>query len=218
MPYMKVRVTYSHSAFSDYFGHEILVGVSQRCTKIETTAVGALKRHNVRSPWSPQPVCSLESIKSVMEKHLKPTTAQEWLQKMSNSMLVNQDGVQRRNDREPSSRARQSQIPIDRPSISMEDMCQRMASNRVSEPRQYLQSPHYGSEKREPQQDRNLGSMRSRQPGTRNTSSTTSTTGSLRKKKSFAAGIWRSLTPSNNASKADGGEPANGAWNWNAWF
>lgn len=219
MPYMKVKITYSHSAFSDYFGNEILVGVSQRCTRLETTAVGALKRHNVRSPWSPPPIYSLESITSAMQKHWKPEIVTEWLQRINSpGAVVNRQCPPQQYKPDSSSQETRHEVPLHRPTLSLEDICQKMPSNRRPEPNHYRRSLHYGGGRPELQLDSNTGSMRSRLSGNRNSSGTTNTTGSLRQKKSFAAGIWRSLTPSINASKADGEEQAQGAWTWNAWF
>lgn len=219
MAYMKVKVTYSHSAFSDYFGHEILVGVAQRCTRLETTAVGALKRHNIRSAWSPPPAYSVDSIKSSMQKHWKADVVAEWLQRIKHSGRgVNAGRFQQGEDANGSSQQTMTQVPIERPAVTMEDMCQVMTVNRISEPRKYFRPSDSRGEKRGPREDPNMGSVRSKGTRSRNTSATISTTGSLRKKKSFAAGIWRSLTPSINASKTDGDGSAQGPWNWNAWF
>lgn len=219
MPYMKVKITYSHSAFSDYFGHEILVGVAQRCTKLETTAVGALKRHNVRSAWSPAPIYSLESIKSAMQRHWKADVVAQWLQRIKPSgRAVNRESIQQREGSDGPSQEAKPQAPMQRPAVSMEGMCQKMFVNRISEPQNDLQSLNYQSEKRALRQEPYMGSVRSRRSWSRKTSGATSTTGSLRKKKSFAAGIWRSLTPSINTSKTDVDGPLPGAWNWNVWF
>ncbi|ATY59232.1 ubiquitin-conjugating enzyme [Cordyceps militaris] len=219
MPYMKVRITYSHSAFSDYFGHEILVGVAQRCTRLETTAIGALKRHNVRSAWSPPPIYTLESIQSVMQRHWKADVVAEWLERIKLSeRYAYRKSSGHRNVSETSSQDATPKVPIRRPGISMEDMCQRMTASNLSVPRDEVQSPTPGGERRDKKQVLNMGSLRSRPCRSRNTSNTTSTTGSLRKRKSFAAGIWRSLTPSINVPKTDGEESAQGAWSWNAWF
>ncbi|KAM3471239.1 hypothetical protein MY8738_009405 [Beauveria namnaoensis] len=190
MPYMKVKVTYSHSAFSDYFGHEILVGVAQRCTKLETTAVGALKQHNVGSAWSPPPIYSLESIKSAMQRHWKADVVAKWLQRIKDSERA---GIQK-STKQGENAAEELQEancrePMHRPAISMETMCQKMTANRLSESHRHVQSPDYGNERRELKPATNMGSLRSRRSWSRNTSGTTCTSGSLRKKKSFAAGI-----------------------------
>ncbi|KAM3558692.1 hypothetical protein ARSEF4850_004488 [Beauveria asiatica] len=220
MPYMKVKVTYSHSAFSDYFGHEILVGVAQRCTKLETTAVGALKQHNVGSAWSPPPIYSIESIKAAMQRHWKADVAAIWLQRIKDSERagIQQSTKQGENPDEELQEAN-CRDPMHRPAISMEAMCQKMTVNRLSESRRHVQSPYYGNERPELKPPAtNMGSVRSRRSWSRNTSGTTCTSGSLRKKKSFAAGIWRTLTPSINIPKNEGDGSAQGPWNWNAWF
>lgn len=217
MPYMKVRITYSHSAFSDYFGHEILVGVSQRCTKLETTAIGALKQHNRRSAWSPQPIYSTESINCVMQKHWSDGMSAEWLQKIKNSRVgVNE--VQRKESATASAQETRAQTPVERPDNGPEGMRQFKAAYRLSEPRHYSMPnglPKVNHESK--QHPLHSGSLRTRRSRSRNTSGTTCTSGSLSKKKSFAAGIWRTLTPS-MASKGEGETGMPGAWNWNAWF
>lgn len=219
MAYMKVRVAYSHSAFSDYFGHEILVGVAQRCTRLDTTAVGALKRHNIRSAWSPPPVYSVDSIKSAMQKHWKADVVVEWLQRIKHSGRgVNAEPPRQGEDANESSQQMMTQVSIQRPAVIMENMCQAMAVNRISELHNYMRPSAFRGEKPGPREEPSMGSVRSKGARSRNTSGTTSTTGSLRKKKSFAAGIWRSLTPSINVSKTDVEGSAQGPWNWNAWF
>ncbi|OAR02431.1 hypothetical protein LLEC1_03695 [Akanthomyces lecanii] len=219
MAYMKVKVTYSHSAFSDYFGHEILVGVAQRCTRLETTAVGALKRHNIRSAWSPPPAYSVESIKSAMQKHWKADIVAEWMQRITHSGKgSNPERLQQGHNANRPIQQTMTQVPMQRPAVTMEDMCQVMTVNRISDSQNCLQSFESRAEKRGPCQVPNVGSVRSKGAPSRNTSGTTSTMGSLRKKKSFAAGIWRSLTPSINASKTDVDGSGQGPWNWNAWF
>ncbi|EJP69532.1 uncharacterized protein BBA_01497 [Beauveria bassiana ARSEF 2860] len=219
MPYMKVKVTYSHSAFSDYFGHEILVGVAQRCTKLETTAVGALKQHNVGSAWSPPPIYSLESIKSAMQRHWKADVVAKWLQRIKDSERAGiQQSTKHGDNAAEELQEANCRDPMHRPAISMETMCQKMTANRLSESCRHVQSPDYGNERRELKPATNMGSLRSRRSWSRNTSGTTCTSGSLRKKKSFAAGIWRTLTPSINIPKTEGDGSAQGPWNWNAWF
>ena len=220
MAYMNVKISYSHSAFSDYFGHEILVGVSQRCTRLETTAVGALKLHYVGSAWSPAPAYSTHILKGIMQRHWSHDVVSEWLERIRVSRkLVGECARQERAASTVMAQQARPQTPVYRPSMSVEDMRQPRPVHRISDPREAISrcSHIYGRRDAcEAQRPQNMGSLGTRRSWSRNSSATTYTAGSLNKKKSFAAGIWRSLTLSTNTSKADG--EGQGAWNWNSWF
>ncbi|KAM3442264.1 hypothetical protein NHJ13734_002463 [Beauveria thailandica] len=187
---------------------------------LREASLGALKQHNVGSAWSPPPIYSIESIKSAMQRHWKADVAAIWLQRIKDSERggIQQSTKQGENPDEELQEAN-CRDPMHRPAISMEAMCQKMTVNRLSESRRHVQSPYYGNERPELKPPAtNMGSVRSRRSWSRNTSGTTCTSGSLRKKKSFAAGIWRTLTPSINIPKNEGDGSAQGPWNWNAWF
>ena len=82
MQYLKIKIDYSHSAFSDYSGTEILCGVSKRFTKMETTVIASLKRHNVASAWSPSPVQSRDVLQDIIARHWGEKKATEYMQHM----------------------------------------------------------------------------------------------------------------------------------------
>lgn len=223
MAYMKVRIAYSHSAFSDYFGHEILVGVSQRCTRLETTVLATLKQHNGSSAWSPRPTYSTNSLKYLLKRYWKDDVVTEWLEKIE----CRRNGVVREVNEHQAclttpTRPLRPQAPARRPTLSMEQICQANIENNISEPQNPTIVRSGGGMKLGAMQDQPTVVLHGRRSSSRNTSGTTCTSGSLRKKKSFVAGIWRTLTPSVNlpGNGADGA--ANlvppGAWNWNSWF
>ncbi|KAM3534551.1 hypothetical protein MY4038_002239 [Beauveria bassiana] len=158
---------------------------------LREASLGALKQHNVGSAWSPPPIYSLESIESAMQRHWKADVVAKWLQRIKDSERA---GIQK-STKQGENAAEELQEancrePMHRPAISMETMCQKMTANRLSESHRHVQSPDYGNERRELKPaTTNMGSLRSRRSWSRNTSGTTCTSGSLRKKKSFAAGI-----------------------------
>lgn len=223
MAYMKVRVTYSHSAFSDYFGHEILVGVSQRCTRLETTVVAALKQHNCSSAWSPRPTYSTDSLKCLLTRYWKDDVVTEWLEKIeySRNGVVREASQHQAGLTTPTMPFR-PQAPARRPTLFMDKLLQAKVENSISEPQNTTSVHDDAGMKYDAMQDKPTLNLHSTRSSSRNTSGTTCTSGSVINKKSFVAGIWRSLTPSVNlpGNGADGA--ANlvppGPWNWNSWF
>lgn len=75
--YMQVRVSYSHSGFPEFCNVDTMAGVSNMCSRMETTATACLKRHNMRSPWSPPPAPTPNPLFQLIERHWGPQKATE---------------------------------------------------------------------------------------------------------------------------------------------
>lgn len=69
MSYMTIRVSFSHSAFPDFVSPETVTGVSNMRSRMETTAIATLKRHNTLSPWSPPPAPAPNPLFQLIERH-----------------------------------------------------------------------------------------------------------------------------------------------------
>ncbi|CEJ84618.1 hypothetical protein VHEMI03529 [[Torrubiella] hemipterigena] len=69
VPYMQIRITYSHSAFAEYSETLCPNGVSYLSSRLETTATASLKRHNRQSNWCSPPLANTDALFEVMKRH-----------------------------------------------------------------------------------------------------------------------------------------------------
>ncbi|KAH0497032.1 hypothetical protein TgHK011_004368 [Trichoderma gracile] len=81
MPFVKIQVTYSHSAFPSHLtpgGAEM----SSLYTKLRTTAEATVKLHDALSPWSPQPVMAKGRLLPLIRRHWGPQRASQVMEQM----------------------------------------------------------------------------------------------------------------------------------------
>ncbi|KAH6607470.1 hypothetical protein Trco_003783 [Trichoderma cornu-damae] len=81
-PYMKIQVSYSHSAFRSQLTAAGGTEVSALHTKLTTTVEATVKLHNIHSPWSPHPVLGKDRLLALIERHWGSQKASEAMQQM----------------------------------------------------------------------------------------------------------------------------------------
>jgi len=242
MPYLKIKIDYSHSAFSDYSGTEILCGVSRRFTKIETTVIASLKRHNVSSAWSPPPVQSKDALRDIITRHWGEKKATKYIQHMrplrKPTPSFSPYSSLRLKPKE--TRAALMSVPphVPKRKASLQkDVVPRPEAANVLRKKSYGSASKGSSASiKASQQPRGLREHKSVAAlgrRFRNASSETqqSRAASMGKKKSFATEILRSLTPkmpnvyAGSPNRGEGGEGESGQegtepsfWGWTSWF
>lgn len=82
VPYMQIRISYSHSAFPDDFRSEMMTGVSGMRSRIETVVTASLTRHSTVSPWSPRPTPAPNSLFQLIERHWGADKARQAMQQI----------------------------------------------------------------------------------------------------------------------------------------
>ncbi|ORY63166.1 uncharacterized protein BCR38DRAFT_410123 [Pseudomassariella vexata] len=77
--YMKVRVSYCHSGFPAFKNTSSQESGSTCQTRLETTSIGVIKRHNPASEWSPRPTPSpvSNSLFAIIASHWGPIRAND---------------------------------------------------------------------------------------------------------------------------------------------
>ncbi|KAK5998502.1 hypothetical protein PT974_00881 [Cladobotryum mycophilum] len=83
--YMEIHMSYSHPAFTHYVGPEATAGISSVHSRVQTTAIATLKRHNALSPWSQRPASVPDQLLRVMERHWGVEKATEVIRKILSS-------------------------------------------------------------------------------------------------------------------------------------
>jgi hypothetical protein len=82
MTYMHIRIRYSHSAFSDLRNADVMSGISDMQTRVETNVTAVIKRHNAGSPWSPRPVPGINPLVEIARLHWSQERAAEAVEKI----------------------------------------------------------------------------------------------------------------------------------------
>lgn len=97
MDYVRVSLSYAHSAFPRQAFAEVTDGVSDVRSTLSTMVTGTLRRCNGSSPWSPQPAPSPNALFPLISQHWGKEKAGEAMQKML---------AQRSTPRKPANNAR----------------------------------------------------------------------------------------------------------------
>lgn len=82
MDYVRVSLTYAHSAFPRLACAEVVDGVSDARSTMSTVVTGTLRRCNGTSPWSPQPAPSPNTLFPLISHHWGKDKAREAMQQM----------------------------------------------------------------------------------------------------------------------------------------
>ena len=80
--YMRIKVTYSHSAFPQYHFRPRMTGVTSLQSRMETLAIASLKRHDTMSLWSPHPAPAPNPLFSLIERHWGEEKASDAMQQI----------------------------------------------------------------------------------------------------------------------------------------
>ncbi|RYP32364.1 hypothetical protein DL767_005229 [Monosporascus sp. MG133] len=80
--YIQVRLSYCHSGFPMLEDVSTTSGISSRRSRIETTAVGVVKRHNTTSIWSPRPTPASNALFPIIASHWGPGRAHDVMNKI----------------------------------------------------------------------------------------------------------------------------------------
>lgn len=241
MQYIKIKVDYSHSAFSDYSGTEILAGISQRYTRMDTTVMASMKRHNVCSAWSPLPGSCRDALRDIVARHWGQEKAAEYFNLMATPRkpVKSYSPISSLRLRPKETRAAQSSapptIPVRRTSLQREVVPQSKPATVLGkagyEPVSNTSRPtgarHQTSGVREHSSVIALG----RRFRTASSETQQSRSASLGKRKSFATEILRSLTPrvpnvytssihgsNGREEESSRQEREQSFWGWTSWF
>ncbi|KAI1633410.1 hypothetical protein F4809DRAFT_28594 [Biscogniauxia mediterranea] len=80
--YLQVRISYCHSGFPSFKEPSFDDNVSSCQTRLESTAIGVIKRQNSISTWSPRPNSTSNPLSSIIASHWGPIQAKEMLHKI----------------------------------------------------------------------------------------------------------------------------------------
>ncbi|RYP79063.1 hypothetical protein DL771_000041 [Monosporascus sp. 5C6A] len=75
--YIRVRLSYCHSGFPMLEDVSTTSGISSRQSRLETTAVGVVKRHSTTSIWSPRPTPASNALFPIIASHWGPGRAHD---------------------------------------------------------------------------------------------------------------------------------------------
>lgn len=80
--YLRIQVSYAHSAFPEFLHTEHMTGVSSMSSRMETVVQASIKRHSTISPWSPRPVPLTNPLFPLIERHWGPDKARDAMQQI----------------------------------------------------------------------------------------------------------------------------------------
>ncbi|RYP52401.1 hypothetical protein DL768_002432 [Monosporascus sp. mg162] len=80
--YIQVRLSYCHSGFPMLEDVSTTSGISSRRSRLETTAVGVIKRHSATSIWSPRPTPASNALFPIIASHWGPGRAHDVMNKI----------------------------------------------------------------------------------------------------------------------------------------
>ncbi|RYP61211.1 hypothetical protein DL769_007805 [Monosporascus sp. CRB-8-3] len=80
--YIRVSLSYCHSGFPMLEDVSTMSGISSRQSRLETTAVGVVKRHSTTSIWSPRPTPASNALFPIIASHWGPGRAHNVMKKI----------------------------------------------------------------------------------------------------------------------------------------